>query len=1088
MNKTKNLILISILLIFLLQNVSAYQRKLTLKECFYSFNDINFGSWDGQKGIFLKINNSNLKLGDGENPSYSHTSYQTFRGYYNNFNGYNPSGVWPYNSMSAIPILNVSKANPENKVYINCTYVVGDYKISIKDYYAAHAANGNGLLITHDFNLTTGIIKEDTQSYATTGFNYNNQWNFFSHYPVSIQRGSDSVYYVDNCDDMGGSTLLFDDAEGIWGGECYESSKNPNIISVFDLKNWTSGLFRGSAYFRENGYDSLFTPSFNIYFYIDSDMQDPMDFLIPRFLDEGTNLTIWKNKGTGSEQKKYGYYCNLLGGVPNCLAVNYGDKITVEQMLRNDFNFTLNNIDVKVGLASSYMSTGGVGESGTDVAQFGGFSYSESMTFLPNETKKISVDFNLPSNINMLFGSLLLSRQAKSTNLYSNSRTDWPAVGYDNFPYFGFGRFDPRIEMIRDASGKFRPFFNMSVDLLIMSNPAYSPIIWPGDYELLVEIWNGSISNPKNFKNSNTIILDETEFIKMGKPCPGPNCKLEAGRINDYNILVPVTEEYMREGASGADYRLVIYSVYRLTTPYRKIAKLMKIPYFKPGDIAIPEDDGILHFSENSTRDYERITILNPSFYEIDVNLGVSYWEDNENFTINWVNEAGSESGFGKYSSKTEHLKPGGSQLIKFWVNATYPIWPDNSIQKNLVINASAKIGGTIKTTLLYYKLNVTNGTLIWFNFDLGACPSGIFLEDFSKIKNQNMNFSWIPRGSEDRYNLNYKNKVYNVSLKLMNKTNNNNGILNETSKEFILGEAVNELDKIKNLSISYNFGIGEYVVNLSVDSNKKISEIDTSGRAAEGDNQKECIIPIMTCSYDSVSQQLYYYNLYPTKENDAGCNCKHLCPLDFSCSFGSGRCLSMDDPLCYDNALIDVCNNETRIEHKGGFCAWNCTGGPCPQQVSFPAPLASSGACKTCTDITSQRSDSFLPCSGYNNNATCEADPCGETKDIAGMAVLFNLCDGDPESYCVWNYTEDRCLPSGWEVKELQNCSKAGAIFAMYNITVNLAPTGVTCNSTLVKFPCPRRVQLPFFSLIGLVLASVLVVVVYVVYLKRKK
>ena len=120
-----NIILVTIIICI---SVSALdQERAAIKECEYSFNDGSFGTWDEdtQTGTFMKVTNNNPTIGIGQNGDYEYISYQQPREYYNSFE---KPGL-----ISKIPILNV-RSGQENKVYINCSFIIGDVRIFLFDY------------------------------------------------------------------------------------------------------------------------------------------------------------------------------------------------------------------------------------------------------------------------------------------------------------------------------------------------------------------------------------------------------------------------------------------------------------------------------------------------------------------------------------------------------------------------------------------------------------------------------------------------------------------------------------------------------------------------------------------------------------------------------------------------------------------------------------------------------------------------------------------------------------------------------------------------------------------------------------------
>jgi hypothetical protein len=169
--KIIDMLLLSLILAVSFSNASA--AKVGVKECLYSFNDRAFATYFNetgeQSGIFLKIVNS----GTLNSPVYSYYSYFSSRGYFDNFGYYNPSGAWPYNSLSVIPMLQVT-SGANNIVYAKCTFNIAE-RVLYSTYMPFSGSQGiSGIWLTPDFNLTESILPSKYtlyKNYLSSGIN-----------------------------------------------------------------------------------------------------------------------------------------------------------------------------------------------------------------------------------------------------------------------------------------------------------------------------------------------------------------------------------------------------------------------------------------------------------------------------------------------------------------------------------------------------------------------------------------------------------------------------------------------------------------------------------------------------------------------------------------------------------------------------------------------------------------------------------------------------------------------------------------------------------------------------------------------------
>ncbi len=188
----KKLFILFSIIILVFPVVSAYQLKMTVKECLISFNDPDFNLWNEatQSGVFLNYSNTNLNLGQDENQNFIVTNYQPVRKYFNNFN---------YSDVdSSIPILQIS--DEENMIYTQCKYKIGDQRIVPSSTGILHGGPGGiSLYTTQDFNLSNGLFEQT--SYPSRLINMAGKLNPSSSLypqmalakPIDIKR----VYYFD---------------------------------------------------------------------------------------------------------------------------------------------------------------------------------------------------------------------------------------------------------------------------------------------------------------------------------------------------------------------------------------------------------------------------------------------------------------------------------------------------------------------------------------------------------------------------------------------------------------------------------------------------------------------------------------------------------------------------------------------------------------------------------------------------------------------------------------------------------------------------------------------------------------------------
>ena len=1036
MDKTKILILFVILFssLVLTPNITAYQEKMTVKECYFSYNDNSFSSWNETegKGIFMKINNSNLNLGALESPSYLITYYQNNqqpRAYYNNFN---------YGGNSTYPILDV-KTGQENLVYIKCIFKIGNYRVYPNDFYYMYGGNGDGLKLTHDFNLTQEIIYPGMANYNYYTTNSNGILVNFSFYAISSYKVTDSNYYVDNKVDALPGYLY----------QGFYPNTEPYVLNRINLSDSPSGIFRSYSLIREGNSVMLFYP-FYTQIYVNSSIKNVSDYLLPIFREmivKNENTSIVYNSSTGTQR----------------FLINYGDVLNTTITYKNDFNTEIN-----VSLYNHFFSqaaAGGLSYSGCDVTSYnllqaenniiipalGYYSFQNKLIFPDKSGGKYVV---APSPFFALDVITKAGTVGGSSFIHAAS---------DNNSYLGFRKFDPRIEIMKIA-GEYKPVFKMITTLLVVDNVAWNSEVYPGDYELIVELWNSSygVGNPKD---SFTYLLGEPEFIQMGKTCPGVNCKLVED-VYDYTVTIPHTNEYIEEGANGVKYNVMAYTK-KKTDPFKdlKMASLQSIPYFTPGEIAY-QLDNILNFGLGSRVDSEKIILFNPTFYDNDIDLNVSKWSDYENFTISFdgIN-------FEKNPSETIHLLPLQSKEITFWVNATYEPWVLNPITENLEIKAHSFLNTgtgtpTEKTNYLNFILDVSNESITWFNLNpLDYYPDRIYIGPGLGQVNKDINVTWKVEASESGFNNNLL-KNYSVNLKLKDSS----GLLKkEITKKF----TINENYKEESMMINYTFRTGNYNLEFRLDSEGDITETESSGSERETENDKSYpVIVYGNCFYNSSNGYMYYTNEFMSLVKDTNCKCQ--CPYELTCVDGVGFCASTSGK-CNDILTINTCNDWS-AHTDFALCGWECENGNCP-----PNPNIASGICQNCSDILNS-------CGGYNNDVTCNLDPCEKRlSDCNGLECDSSLdygCFWDSDNKCKFNGTinGDYCIYNSQILKE---CGGLDVDFMTINFIGSPNPP---CEDKKIDYPCGDVVKLGFFDLFNILEIITILIIFYCLFIIKRR
>lgn len=1018
----KKIVLIVLLGFFIFSfasNVSAYQKKMAIEECLMSYNDENYGPWDeaNHQGVFVKVINHNPTLGESENANYEYINYQT-----NN----------PVNSM---PILNIEPGKP-NMLYTNCTQKVGDYRIYLQNYIVPYQGDGNGLHLSPDFNFNDGITVEGGFSNANSPA-YNGAESTFQHYQYNLKLSPHgTVYYADNEVNSGYDA----DATAIYQ-EGFFPNTRPVMMTKINLTDYASGVLYGYSLIRETGYVGLIDIFWNK-FYLNSSTKNIEDFLAAKVV-AGGSMTNLDNPNKGGASTTNTLACSEAAN--DCFDLSKGGKLEVTYKFRNIFSIPLSGLEVRSVWTTS-ASRKSFGLSRTEVSRYPSQIIYETIADIPAFT---TVDYIIENDIEE--DNNYIWAGTHGYIMFKNIFGDYAQAQYfrpgdDSESLLGFRNFDPRIEMQEVAEG-YEPVFNMTVSLTTENTRFNYEEVFPGDYDLVYEVWNGTA-----VKDSYNVAGGDV-FSQIGV------ASMPQGAIHEFNYLLPIKEEYAAESAGGAQYDLHVYVVARNGGKFDglKIATPTKVPYFTPGDITYQLDNR-LRFGNDSRMDSKKIVIFNPTFYENDIDLSIKSWSDDENFSLSWdgVN-------FGQ-NSKTIHLFPLQSREITFWVNSTYDPWVNSHVSKNLIINLSSNLNTGSKTVSktqdINYILEVSPNNLNWSNLNpLGISPVYIKLDNLNSVKNQDILLDWQLEGSGDRLT-ELDGEDYKVTVRLINGTDESTGnILKELNKTFTVGNEETEM------ILNYDFRYGEYLIRIDLDSANQIDEKLSSGISGENDNIGFYVLPILVtyCEYNEDDGYMHRIDFWGNDVIDKENKCE--CPREFLTIRDVGYCADPNGD-CSIFSTYGICNNWSKTD--GFACGWKCNGPFCPPKD------VDNGDCLNCSSIPNM-------CSGYNNEVTCNLDPCQKARiyDCAALNCNVNEVNG-----CVWDSDNtckfegifangNTCKYYGDVVKECDGISKEGL--------VNFTSTDLGCPPKQRAIACPQDlVGLSFFTMFNFISAIVLITLFY--------
>ena len=486
------------------------------------------------------------------------------------------------------------------------------------------------------------------------------------------------------------------------------------------------------------------------------------------------------------------------------------------------------------------------------------------------------------------------------------------------------------------------------------------------------------------------------------------------------------------------------------------IADIMGTPYFEAGDIAYPGGN-TLYFGLDSRTDSKKITLFNPSLRSANIELSVINWSEDK-FILSW-----DATTFSKNASTTVFLYPLQSKEITFWVNATHDPWVTSSRIESLKLKASTTLrtenSTEYKEQQINFNLDLDNLPINWINLNtINIEPPEIKINTINSTKRETVRTKWEVEGSDSGISANL-GKKYFTKITLINDTETQDILLEKTQEYTITSKGLEYID------FEYNFIYGKYKVKIEVDTTDQVTEFFSSTSSAEFDNINTYSPPIIITDCWLIDNFLHKINFFGDDVIDTEGECN--CPGWLTLVIGTGYCANPNSGTCYTFPTHTECNDWQTT--SPGLCGWEAE----TKAITIP------GTCQECSNISNS-------CAGYNNQETCNIDPCNKAEyDCTNLG-----CDEPKEHKCEWDTTSQQCNFKGavnnnncvFSTMIQQQCDENNDEMIISYSSLDSSCIGKTRSLTCGK----NATTLNFFSIISLI--STIIIIILIHYTKSKK
>lgn len=586
----KKIIILIIALLLLIQFSFALDENIILKKCDFAFSNLEinpfsqtneylskesaiFKTWDGQRGIFVTITNTNAVL--GKTPNYVVTYKSPERDYY--FNG-------ELKGKTILPT-----ANDPKSLYTKCYFLTGDNPIV-----TGSSMHAQWAYLTQDFGInpsSTGTLG------VCTG------------YPCSK---STSLLYLEEY--MKTDKYWDKSTSAYLGSGAYRlmANSDTSVVLYRKLSNLPTGIHvLRSILARSVGDGYLITNPPDISFYLIA--KPSADFMTPAYTSK-ISITDTTDGNT------------LMGTYHMNMVLKPETKYTVNVTFKNPFEgYTLDQMPVQISVSDYVSQTAGCGvyiDGRSDVKVMKTQSFNFILDKMePLQQKNVSFNFSTDKGT---MCKVILSIYSKTKDGTIARRT-WPRVGGEEEKYLAFSSVWQNISIIENV-----PYFVGATDLSVPNSSNNLPIE-PDDYTIITRIRHTPASGgPPLIKYQKETLLDAEKISEL----TGGSSTLSKGFLYRFKDQVEITEN-MPEGNYSMDF-FTKSNTGRFegkTVAYMPpLAKFEVGGLQYPGTGA----DGKIFILTNSSRTaVKEIAIFNPDFRRRNIKLRIID-ENKIDFTFNY--------------------------------------------------------------------------------------------------------------------------------------------------------------------------------------------------------------------------------------------------------------------------------------------------------------------------------------------------------------------------------------------------------------------------------------------------------------------